>query len=93
MQVQFDPLQDFSSPASQRDAATAPSVLCCSDDGLLSQCIFTSEAKPLMHQIAHTASRSLFSRPHCVTSFDVEAVQGQDLIAVTEGQEVVFFRR
>ena len=35
----------------------------------------------------------LLTLPHGVRSFDVDSTQGGDIVAVTEGQEVVYVRR
>jgi len=40
-----------------------------------------------------SAARPLFKRPYGVNSMDVESGLGVDMVAVTEGQEVVYFRR
>lgn len=77
-QVHFDPLQ----PA--HESTTAPaSVLCCSDSGSISRCSFG----------AAPGASALVQRQHGISSMDVERALGVDVVAVTEGQEIVYIRR
>jgi hypothetical protein len=66
----------------------------------MSHCTFSPSSNPTGQQAAanqhhkpSAVSKALFTRPHSINSFDVEAGLGLDIIAVTEGQEVVYFRR
>lgn len=101
-QVHFDPA------ASSTAASCAPAVLCCSDDGAVYHCTFASSSSSALNDPAREhggvsssfaapgkqgTHKPLFSRPYSVNSMDVESNRGMDVVAVTEGQEVVYFRR
>ena len=87
VQVRFDPLQN----------TTTPGVIFCTEGGCLGSASATTATLQCTAGCQNSGSglscSSFYSGSYAINSFDIDSQFGADIVAVTDGQELLYVRR